>query len=1072
MYSPTAVDPIFSQSFGAFVRVHFAWLGMLLALAAPLALAQPAVNPNSFRQDDADIRSLELGKPIERELAGGRSHAYQIAITAGQYLKVEVEQRGTDVAVAFVGPEGKQLIETDSPNGAQGTETIKWIVQSAGLYQIKVRSLQNQAGPGRYEINLAELRAATNQDVELIVADQAYREAESLSSKGQFSQAIPLAERAFAGREKMLGAEHLETASALNLLAVLHYGSGDFARAELLFRRTLALFEKLRGEQDQQVATVINNLASLYMAKGDYTQAEPLFRRALATKEKEFGPEHRQTINSLNNLAGLYRSRGDYAQSEPLYRRALAIAEKTIGATHPNTGLLLQGLGMLYAAQNDHTQAEPLFRRALAIFEKAVGAEHPANALPLGSLAGLYRVQGDYAQAEQFSRRALMIFEKVLGSEHADVAISLDNLATIQLDKGDYEQAESLFQRALAIFEKSLGAQHPSTARTLNNLAVFYGARGEIGRAVSLRARAQEIEERNITLNLAAGSERQKLAYLQTLIKETSHSIGLHVRLAPTDVTARHLALTAILQRKGRVLEALNDDLDALRRRATPQDRALLDQLKEARGELARLVFGGQQRAAAEHQQKIRHSEERVEKLEAEISNRSAEFRVQTRPVTIAAVQAAIPSDAALVEFYRYEFRQDSRYIAYVLRQQGEAQWVELDEANAIDEAVQKLRRALRDKTRTDVKQLARAADEKVMQPVRTLLGNTRRVLIAPDGALNLVPFAALVDEKGHYLVRHFDFSYLGSGRDLLRMGGQRQNKQAAMVVASPDFGDADADNARERILTYRPGTKAETSNGSVLTAYYFPPLGGTAGEARALKAMMADATVLTDVRATETALKQAGSPRILHVATHGFFLDDQRPGVGEERLLRPVGGEMLPLGRIENPLLRSGLALAGANRLKSGDGDDGILTAQEAAGLDLWGTKLVVLSACDTGVGEVKTGEGVYGLRRALVLAGSETQVMSLWPVSDAGTRDLMIEYYRRLLRGEGRGAALRAVQLQMLKAGAAQESGNRLLVTKKNDSAGKIPGKKSAPDGYRHPYYWASFIQSGEWANLDGKR
>src|SRR5262249_2124135 len=143
-----------------------------------------------------------------------------------------------------------------------------------------------------------------------------------------------------------------------------------------------------------------------------------------------------------------------------------------------------------------------------------------------------------------------------------------------------------------------------------------------------------------------------------------------------------------------------------------------------------------------------------------------------------------------------------------------------------------------------------------------------------------------------------------------------------------------------------------------------------------------------------------------------------------------------------ENPLLRSGLFFAGANIGKSGD-DDGVLTALEAAGLDLYGTKLVVLSACDTGVGEVKNGDGGYGLRPAFLLAGAETQVMSLWPVSDEGTRELMVDYYKRLLAREGRGEALRQVRLRML-----------------------------ASKDRKHPYYWASFIQSGEWASLDGKR
>ena len=212
---------------------------------------------------------------------------------------------------------------------------------------------------------------------------------------------------------------------------------------------------------------------------------------------------------------------------------------------------------------------------------------------------------------------------------------------------------------------------------------------------------------------------------------------------------------------------------------------------------------------------------------------------------------------------------------------------------------------------------------------------------------------------------------------------------------------------------------------------------------------MLPDATLLTRHQATKTALSRAHSPRILHIATHGFFLDDLdlTPSGGRgyqafdndpKRLLKQLERNGI---HVKSPLLRSGLALAGANEQKKED--NGILTALEVTGLNLWGTKLVVLSACDTGVGEVKNGDGVYGLRRALLLAGSETQVMSLWPVSDRGTRELMVSYYSGLKNGQGRGEALRRVQLRMLRDVKRQ-----------------------------HPYYWASFIQSGEWANIEGKR
>ena len=207
------------------------------------------------------------------------------------------------------------------------------------------------------------------------------------------------------------------------------------------------------------------------------------------------------------------------------------------------------------------------------------------------------------------------------------------------------------------------------------------------------------------------------------------------------------------------------------------------------------------------------------------------------------------------------------------------------------------------------------------------------------------------------------------------------------------------------------------------------------------IRALLPDASVLTGAQATESAVKRVNAPRILHLATHGFFLAaPARAATG----FSPVVTQTSSAGaEIENPLLRSGLAFSGANRRRGNSNDDGILTALEASGLNLWGTKLVVLSACDTGVGEVRNGEGVYGLRRAFVLAGAESLVMSLWQISDFTTRELMTNYYRNLKQGMGRGEALRQVQLDMLKH-------NPKL----------------------HPFYWANFIQSGDWTNLDGKR
>lgn len=589
--------------------------------------------------------------------------------------------------------------------------------------------------------------------------------------------------------------------------------------------------------------------------------------------------------------------------------------------------------------------------------------------------------------------------------------------------------------------------------------------KGEIDKAISTQARANAILEYNIALNLMTGSEQQKLAYLKTLSDLEDQTLTLHFQTAPGSVAAADLAATIILQRKGRVLDSMSDSLGALRRRFNRQDQLLLDDLNSTTTRLVGYVLDGPQNITSdEHRQKIRALEEQREKLESEISRRSAGFYEQTKPVTLKAVQEAIPGDAVLVEFaiYRpispkaYEFATeraldpravgDPRYVAYIVRAQGVVQGQDLGPVKGIDEALAAYRQSLRDPKRSDVRDLARAMDEKVMRPIRPLLGDATHLLISPDGELNLIPFAALVDEQGRYLIQHYSFTYLTSGRDLLRLQVARQSRANPLVIADPSFGEPAPElvartTAAQR-STSRASRRRSVTNARDLSEVYFAPLAGTAQEARSIQALFPEANLLTGAQATKSNLQRVAAPRLLHIATHGFFLQGaENPAAGK---VPAEAGGIKANARIENPLLRSGLALSGANlRNSSNRHDDGILTALEASGLNLWETKLVVLSACDTGLGEVKNGEGVYALRRAFVLAGAESLVMSLWPISDYTTRGLMTSYYKNLKEGMGRGAALRAVQLEMLKR-----------------------------NGKLHPFYWANFIESGEWADLTGQR
>jgi hypothetical protein len=231
---------------------------------SPGMLAQGSAGPNPIVQGEKDMRPLEPVKPIERELAGGQSHTYQITLTEGQYLRVVVEQRGVDVVVTLLSPDGKKLIEVDSPNGTQRPEPMQWVVEAAGTYWLEVRSLENNAKPGRYEAKIVELRTATGRDRDLAEADKLYNESVGLREKGQYGQAIPLAERALAISEKRLGAEHPDTATSLDNLAGLYYDKGDYAQAEPLYRRALAIREKTLGAEHPDTATVFNNLALLY----------------------------------------------------------------------------------------------------------------------------------------------------------------------------------------------------------------------------------------------------------------------------------------------------------------------------------------------------------------------------------------------------------------------------------------------------------------------------------------------------------------------------------------------------------------------------------------------------------------------------------------------------------------------------------------------------------------------------------------------------------------------------------------------------------------------------------------
>ncbi|MCA2570870.1 MAG: CHAT domain-containing protein [Microcystis sp. M42BS1] len=641
--------------------------------------------------------------------------------------------------------------------------------------------------------------------------------------------------------------------------------------------------------------------------------------------------------------------------------------------------------------------------------------------------------QGKYNEAIPLAQQALAIWKQQLGDNHPLIATSLNNLAALYYSQGRYSEAEPLYKQALAIHKQQLGDNHPLTAASLNNLAALYQSQDDIPQAINYLSQGLAVEEYNLSENLKMGDDKQKQDYMATVSGTTDGVISLNLQAAPNNPEVTRLALKTILERKGRILDVSTNSLQILRQRTDDlESQQLLTQLIEVRTQLSNLTFKKPDDFPSPeiYRQQLNEVTAKAKEIEGKIGVRSAEFRSLSQPITLEGIQKLIPADAALVEIVRYRpFNPKApenqrfgnpRYAVYILYPNGDIKAKDLGEAKPIEDKLIYFRDNLAD-AQTPLPQLqksARQLDETLMQPIRQLLGNTKTILLSPDAALNLIPFEALVDENNQYLVENYHITYLTSGRDLLRLKDKFASQQSPLIVADPFYGKA--------------GKKVALTRSIDLSEFTFPGLPGTEEEAKAIKNILRQAIVLTGSQATENAVKQVKKPNILHIATHGFFKPERNPGERNS----PLQGER---NVVENPLLRSGLVLAGVTIGQSA-GDDGVLTALETTNLNLVGTKLVVLSACDTGKGDIKIGQGVYGLRRALVIAGSESQLISLWKVSDDATKDLMVAYYGRLKKGEGRSESLRQIQLGMLK------------------------GEKQ-----KHPFYWASFIPSGDATSME---
>jgi CHAT domain-containing protein/tetratricopeptide (TPR) repeat protein len=869
-------------------------------------------------------------------------------------------------------------------------------------------------------------------------------QAVQLHQRGEYGQAIEVATQACDLARQRLGETSQSFVASLNNLAALYQAVGDYALAEPLYRQALEILRSLLGEEDQDYATLLNNLGELYHLMGDYDTASSCYQEALEIRRKVWGEEHPDVAGSLNNLARLQAAMGELEAAEPLYRQALDIRRKVLGEEHPDYATSLNNLALVYQAMGRYDAAKPLFEQALEIRRRAQGEEHPHFAASLNTLAGLHTGMGDYSTAEPLIEQALEIRRKALGKDHPSVAASLGNRAGLYMAVGH------------------------------EGLATRFMTDGHEDLAIISMKEAVAVQDRMIGQVFSIGSESQRMAYLKTLQVSFYKFLSLIYQCPAGSAEAAQAGVDLVLRRKAMGAEALAAQRDAVLGGRYPDLQPQLRALTILRAQIAQKTMDGPGPEGPEaHQQLLAEWKARQERLEADLARKIPEMNLERklRAADRQAVASALPEGAALVEFVRfhvYDFGavpargevrwKAARYLAFVLPagEPDSVEMVDLGEAERIEQMIATFRTAVigeaesRDVYRPalaparPVTSNGTALRALVFDPLVAALGGRERLFLAPDGDLTRLPFEVLPMDDGRHLIDEYCISYLSTGRDVLRFGALATGQPGdPLVAADPDF-DLGLGAGGEPRPAKAAGVRGQQSRDLKRDRRPFDPLGDARVEGRRIARMLGVEPLLgKDV--VEGRVKAWRSPRILHIATHGFFLPDQKQDPGGDQLDAWAVGEPLDSGMsrlavagLENPLLRSGLALAGANIWLRGDplpveAEDGILNGVDVTGLDLVDTDLVVLSACQTGLGEVRAGEGVFGLRRAFALAGAKTLVMSLWKVPDAETGELMEAFYRGVLEGQPRADALRAAQRAM---------------------------KESKPD----PFYWGAFICQGD--------
>ncbi|MDR2701176.1 MAG: CHAT domain-containing protein [Spirochaetaceae bacterium] len=869
-------------------------------------------------------------------------------------------------------------------------------------------------------------------------------------NQGNYAKAIECFLEAKAIYEKTVGKEHPDYATALNNLGLLYYSMGDYAKAESCYLEARAIWEKVFGKEHPSYAVTLNNLGGLYRSMGDYAKAESCYLEARAIVEKVLGKEHPDYAQSVNNLGELYYSMGDYAKAESCYLEARAIREKVLSKEHPSYATTLNNLGLLYYSMGDYAKAESCYLEARAIREKVFGKEHPSYAVTLNNLGGLYYRMGDYAKAESCYLEARAIWEKVLGKEHPDYATSLNNLGLLYKEMGDYAKAESCYLESRAIQEKVLGKEHPNYAVSLGNLYGLYLSKKEYTQALRFKQEQIKLKTNLINQNFSFQTEQQRDAYwkVNSVSFEESYSLSFYHPIPASNVLNYDNALFS----KGLLLRTTNAVRDSI---YASGNQALITQFEEL-GRLRQQISA--QRQSGGNEAYIQSLETRAEALDKSLTQSSREFREFQADLAVnwQSVQKSLQAKEAAIEFvsfriYDKKWTGKTQYAALVVKPGMKApEWVPLCEESVLAELFAKLEgKRSQEQARILYDENGPALYNTVWKPLEKVLKGVTTVYYSPSGLLHKVSFNAIPVNAKSRLMDKYGLNLVSSTREIVYRNNKTAGKpQSAVVYGGLEY-TVDADTMRREAQAYNvPGTRSGSRDlsFSVDPADYQQKTSGTTTwgyleftdtESKGIHELLITnripASLYNGVRGNKESFFSLNGKKtvVIHLATHGFFNKDIEKNYEEQARLQQSGqGPKV----FENSLRRSGLVLAGANTWKQNPvegAENGILLADEVAGMNLLGADLIVLSACETALGEVNNSEGVFGLQRAFKLAGAQTLIMSLWKVDDEATSILISEFYRNWLSGKS-----------------------------KQDTFKEAQRKVRSNSRYASPFYWAAFV------------